>query len=288
MSNKSKRENAAANAVASHLATTLGTALTAHLWDDGSRDAMHDFYLEGNDFRIALEVTTIADGRRVGRDIRWSDEVPNGWLEVDGLVGCWTAYHEGDFEASDVVREVRTHLPSIEGLGLAQIETRSWQADVFAPESRRPSSYAAFRALDSVGIVRASRVADALMSDHGGAVHIFRGFGTERPLDRNFPVTVINEQLREPSLHRSDVQKLLAVDDVSARHLWLWVELGEGLAMIRSFETEGLPDVDLNVEGIDGVWLGRGPSPNIVAGYLWLRGLGWSEFSGTRDEVIGD
>src|SRR4051794_27754193 len=136
MSSKARRENAAANAVASHLAAALGIGLRARKWDDGSRSGMHDFYLDGDDLRLALEVTTIADGQRVGREIRWSAEAPEGWVGVDGLVGCWTAYHEGDSEASDVVREIRAHLPTIEALGLIDVETRSWQQDFFAPESR--------------------------------------------------------------------------------------------------------------------------------------------------------
>ena len=56
--------------------------------------------------------------------------------------------------------------------------------------------------------------------------------------------------------------------------------------MIRSFETEGPPNVDLDVDGIDGVWLGRSPGQHVVAGHSWIRGLGWSAFSGTLNEEI--
>jgi hypothetical protein len=114
-------------------------------------------------------------------------------------------------------------------------------------------------------------------------VQVLRGFAVDRPADRNLPATFVNQQLREA--HRSDVQKLVAVEDATARHIWMWVELAEGLAMIRSFDAEGLPGIDLDVEGIDGVWLGRSPAPEIVAGHLWLRGQGWSEFSVVRNEA---
>lgn len=36
-----------------------------------------------------------------------------------------------------------------------------------------------------------------------------------------------------------------------ARHIWMWVELAEGFAMIRSFDEEGPPAVDLDVQGLD-------------------------------------
>lgn len=133
---------------------------------------------------------------------------------------------------------------------------------------------------------RVTETSAALLNEHCGEVQVVRGRGVSRPADRNFPVEVINEQLRAPGLHRSDVKKLLAVDDATARHLWMWVELTEGLAMIRSFEVEGLPDLDLEVEGIEGVWLGQNPARNVVAGYLWLRESGWSEFSAARNEVV--
>ena len=95
MSSKDARENAWGNAVAARLGATIGIHMTARKWDDGSRDGMHDFYLEGEGCKVALEVTTLADGQRVGRDVRWSREAPGGWVEVDGLTGCWTAAHEG-------------------------------------------------------------------------------------------------------------------------------------------------------------------------------------------------
>ena len=55
--------------------------------------------------------------------------------------------------------------------------------------------------------------------------------------------------------------------------------------MLRTFETEGLPDVGVDIDGIDGVWIGRSPAAGCVAGYVWLRQHGWSrEFSVTRNE----
>jgi hypothetical protein len=56
--------------------------------------------------------------------------------------------------------------------------------------------------------------------------------------------------------------------------------------VLRSFDAEGLPDVDLPVDGIDGVWLGRSPAPAIVGGYVWLRGSGWSQFVASRNELL--
>lgn len=289
MTSKNSRENAAANAVVAHLAPILGVEMTARRWDDGSANGMHDFYLEGGGHRIALEVTTIANGQRVGRDVRWAREAPDGWVAVEGLTGCWIAYLEGDGEATEVARAIRTQLPQLEALDVMRVDTRSWQEHAFAPDSLRRLGYEQARALNMVGIVQASCVEDAseaLAKDHGGQVQVLRGFGVSRPADHNFPLTVIDEQLREPDLHQSDVKKLLAVSDATARHLWMWVELEEGLAMIRSFEAEGLPDADLDVDGIDGVWVGRSPVPGVLTGYSWLRGRGWSEFSCPRDEVV--
>lgn len=288
---KGSRENAAANAAATHLAVVLGAAMVARRWDDGSANRMHDFYVEGHRRKIALEVTTIADSQRVGRDVRWSRDAPDGWVTIDGLAGCWLVNHEGDAEAVDVVRTLRVNLPRLEALGVLQADVKSWQQHLFVPSTLRPLEYEQLRALDLVGVLYATCVAhdsEALRNDCGGQVHVLRGFGVDRPVDRNFPVTVVNEQLTGPDLHRSDVQKLLAVEDATARHLWMWLELTEGMAMIRSFDTEGLPDADLDANGIDGVWLGHSPAPDCVAGHAWLRGLGWSEFSVPRDEVVFD
>lgn len=289
MISKDSREDAAANAVATHLSEVLDITMAARRWDDGSRDGMHDFYVEADGHQIALEVTTIADGQRVGRDVRWEREAPGGWVRVEGLIGCWIVYHEGETEASDVIRAIQGQLPRLEALGLTQIDARSWQRHFFDLDALRPLGYEQLAALNLVGITQASRIAhvsDALQNDHGGEVHVVRGFGVQRPADRNFPVSFIDEQLRDPALHRSDVQKLLSVKDATARHLWMWVELTEGFSMIRSFEAEGLPDADIDAEGIDGVWLGRSPAPAVVAGFSWLRGLGWSEFSDGRDYVV--
>lgn len=130
MSSKDSRENAAANAVVTHLAVVLGVVMTARRWDDGSKDRMHDFYVEGDGRKIALEVTTIADGQRVGRDVRWSREAPDGWVKIDGLAGCWIVHHEGDAEAVDVVRAIRANLPRLEALGVLQVDAKSWQQHV--------------------------------------------------------------------------------------------------------------------------------------------------------------
>ncbi len=289
MTSKESRENAAANAVVTYLDVVFGVVMTARRWDDGSKDRMHDFYVEGDGRKIALEVTTIADGQRVGRDVRWSREAPDGWVKIDGLTGCWIVHHEGYAEAVDVVRAIRTNLPRLEALGVLHVDARSWQQHMFGPDILHPLGYEQTRALGLVGVLWANCVADAseaLLNDCGGEAQVLRGFGINRPVDRNLPATVIDEQLRRPNLHRSDVEKLLAVEDATARHLWMWVELSEGLAMIRSFETEGLPEAELDADGIDGVWLGRCPAPDLVAGQVWLRGQGWSVFSVARDEVV--
>ncbi|WP_153395345.1 hypothetical protein [Ornithinicoccus halotolerans] len=282
------RENAAANAVAEHLTAVLGSAVKPRKWDDGSAPAMHDFYIEGGIHKIALEVTTLADGERVGRDIRWEREAPEGRVKVAGLSGCWVALHDGDAEAGDVIATIRAQLPRLQALGLTRLDTRAWQEHALAPSILRPAWYEASRALNLMGVIEVSSVTDAsqaLLDEYGGEVHVARGFGTTRPIDRNFPVGVIHEQLRDPRHHASDVEKLLAVSDATAKHLWMWVELTEGFAIIRSLE-ESLPDVDVDAEGIDGVWLGRSPTPSILAGYVWLRGAGWGAFSTARNGVV--
>ena len=47
MTAKETRENAAANAVASHLTTVAGVAMKVRRWDDGSLPGMHDFFIKG-------------------------------------------------------------------------------------------------------------------------------------------------------------------------------------------------------------------------------------------------
>ncbi len=289
MTTESPRENAAANAVADHLTEVFGIVLKPRKWDDGSAPRMHDFYVEGGVHKTALEVTTLADSERVGRYARWEREAPDLRIKVEGLVGCWVAYHEGDAEADTVIATIRAEFPRLAALGLTQLDTRMWQEHALALDRHRPSGYDASRALHLVGIRQASMITHAsqeLLDECAGEVQLIRGYGFDRPADRNFPVSVIHEQLRDYNLHGSDVRKLLAVEDATARHLWMWVELTEGLAMIRSLQ-DALPDADLDCEGIDGVWLGRGPAPGVVAGYVWLRDLGWSEFSTHRREVIG-
>ena len=209
---KDSCENAAANAVACHLAAVLATAMTVKRWDDGSAAGMHDFYIEGVGHKIALEVTTIADGRRAGRDVRWELEAASGWVAVEGLEGCWVVYHEGDAEASDVVRAVREEIPRLAALGITRVDARSWQAQVFTPDVRRPSEFEQVRALGRVGITHGNCVTDAsqaLLNERNGQVQILRGFGFHRSVDRNFPVTVIRGQLRDSELHGSDVRSSL-------------------------------------------------------------------------------
>lgn len=279
-----ERENAAANAVVEQLAVLTGTAFRGCKRDDGSRDRMYDFTITSDAHTIALEVTTIADGARVGRDHRWNRAAPDDWVEIPGLVGCWIAHHEGDVEADTAITALKVHLPALEALGASQVVTAQWQEHAFAPVAQRPPDWGHARALNGAGFSILSRVpnpSQAPLDDHGGQAFLGRGFEVSRPVDRNLPVTLLSEELREDQL--SDVQKLRAAEDVTARHLWLWVELTEGFAILRSFETEGLPQADIDIEGIDGVWLGRSPSPDTVSGYVWLRGQGWSAFSVSRD-----
>ncbi|UFN44551.1 hypothetical protein [Nocardioides okcheonensis] len=150
----------------------------------------------------------------------------------------------------------------MEHLGVEQIYTPHWQEHAFAPASVRPPEWEAARALACAGFSTLSRVTDAsaaLLEEHGGQVWVGRGFAFNRPVDRNLPAAFVSEELHKD--HLSDVHKLLAAENVTSRHLWLWVELTEGFAMLRSFETEGLPEVGLDIDGIDGVWLGRTPPP---------------------------
>jgi hypothetical protein len=285
------RENAAANAVAHHLSKVMDVPFAAGRWDDGSASGMHDFYIGGPGHKIALEVSTIANSRRVGRDFRWSREMPEGWLSVPDLQGCWFALHQGGAEARDVREAVESSLARLESFGFTRVDTRQWQQHAFEPDEIRPAGFQEMRALHAVGITQASRISDAsdaLLEAHAGEAHIARAFGSDRPMDRNFPVTVVNQELRDPNLHESDVRKLAGVVDASARHLWLWVEIVEGLGMIRSFETEGLPDESPDVDGLDGIWLGRSPSDDIVAGQAWIRGSGWTAFTASRDEQVPD
>ncbi len=285
MASKHGRENAAANAVVLQLAVLTGSAVRGWLYDDNSRDCMHDFTITTDADTIALEVTTIADGARVGRDHRWERAAPEGWVEVSGLSGCWLAYHEGAVEGDTAVAALQAQVPVLEELGVEDLRTGRWQEHAFAPAAHRPPEWEASRALCGAGFTSLSRVTDAgpeLLTDHSGQVFVSRSFGVERPADRNLPAALVTDQLHGD--HLSDVQKLLAAVDVTARHLWLWIELTEGFAMLRSFEAEGLPDAGVEVDGLDAVWLGRSPTPEMVSGYVWRRGHGWSSFSVARDE----
>ncbi|WP_235736032.1 hypothetical protein [Nocardioides alcanivorans] len=285
MTRKRSRENAAANAVVELLGTITGTAMRGCMYDDGSQDRMHDFTITSEVHKIALEISTIADGDRVGRDHRWNRAAADGWLEIEGLTGCWIAHHEGDVEADTAIAAMRGHLPPLESLGVDSIRTAQWQEHAFEPPSMRPPEWQHVRALNGAGLSIVDRINDAseaLLDEHRGQVFVGRGFEVSRPADRNLPVALLTEELRGD--HSSDVRKLRTARDVTERHLWLWVELTEGFAMLRSFETEGLPEVDLDIEGIDGVWLGRSPAVDAVTGYVWLRGQGWRPFSAARDE----
>ena len=164
--------------------------------------------------------------------------------------------------------------------------TARWQDHLFAPATMRPPEWDHLRELNAAGFTILSRVtepSDELHAERGGHASMSRGFEFSRPADRNFPVAVVTEELE--GTHSSDVRKLRAAKDVTSRHLWLWVEIAEGLAMLRSFEAEGLPDEEIVVDGIDGIWLGTSPTETKVAGYAWLRDQGWSGFSVSRDET---
>lgn len=286
MASRRERENAAANAVVYQLSTISGAALIGCIYDDGSRDRMHDFTITGEGHAIALEVTTIADGARVGREHRWNRAAPEGWAIIPGLTGCWIAHHEGVTEADEAVAALRAGLPALEALGIDDVTTARWQDHLLAAPATRPPEWDHLRALNAAGFTILSRVTDAsveLLAEHGGQASISRGFGFNRPADRNFPITVITDELG--GAHSSDVRKLREAQHVTARHLWMWVEITEGLAMLRSFESEGLPDEDIDIDGIDGIWLGTSPTDNVVAGYVWISGRGWCKFSAPRDET---
>lgn len=281
---KRARENAAANAVVEVLGAMNDVELRGCLYDDGSRDRMHDFTITCGTHKIALEVTTMANGARVGRDFRWKREAPDDWAEVPGLVGCWLAFHEGEVEGTTAIAALRTHLPVLEALERENIITATWQEYAFTPATVRPPEWEHLRALNGAGFLTLSRIdSSQLLDEHGGHACIVRGFASTRPADPNLPVAILAGELRGD--HASDVHKLLAAPAVDERHLWLWVELVEGFAMLRSFETEGLPTNDLNLDGIDGVWLGRGPAAETIAGVVWLRGAGWRKFSARRNEL---
>jgi hypothetical protein len=47
------QENAAANAVADCLAVLSRTEMTPRKWDDGTDNGRHDFYIEGDGYKIA-------------------------------------------------------------------------------------------------------------------------------------------------------------------------------------------------------------------------------------------
>lgn len=279
--NKLERENVAANAVASVLNRQFGWAVAPSKWDDGSADRMHDFYLESDDAKIALEVSTIADGNRVGRDFRWDAKVPDQLIAVDGLEGVWLAMVESSAEADDVVRVISTHMPALASLAATTIDTLRWQDHWFTASNRRPAEFEPMLALHQAGVSNVSRIENpsaAALLDLGGKVQVLRAHGHTRPADRNFPVAFLNEQLTDADLHASDVAKLRSVSDATHRHLWLWVEPHEGMPILRSFDAEGLPTEDIDCGSLDGLWLGSGSFDERVAGVYWLRGSGWRDF----------
>ena len=278
----------AANAVANSLNALHGVALTPTKWDDGSADRMHDFNLESGDARIALEISTIADGMRVGRDFRWDSKVPDQLVPVGGLEGVWLATVEADAEADDVVPVISDHVPRLVSLGATSVETRRWQDHAFTPPDRRPPEFESMLALSRVGVSQVGRIQDAsaeTLRDFGGKVQVLRAHGHTRPADRNYPVSFLNEQLARSDLHASDVAKLKAASDATQRHLWLWVEMHEGMPILRSFDAEGLPTADIDCETLDGLWLGWGASDDYVAGVSWVRGSGWRRFESEMNRL---
>lgn len=289
MTSRQSRENAAANAVVETLNFATDASVEGCTFDDGSQARMHDFTITSELRAIALEVSTIADGNRVGRDVRWGAATSEGWLSIPSLTGSWIAAHEGDVEADTAIAELHDHLPPLESLGSTWIETIKWEQHAFAPPSMRPPEWDHMRALNRAGFSTLTRVeekSDSVLGGQGGIVYVGRGFEVDRPTDRNLPVALVTEELLGD--HASDVRKLREAREVAERHLWLWVELTEGFALLDSFEAEGMPDVDINVWGIDGVWLARSPCAQTIAGYVWLRGRGWSAFSAARNEQALD
>lgn len=279
---KVEREAVAANAVVASLSDQFGWVLTTVKWDDGSADRMHDFNLEGDGHRIALEVSTIADGQRVGRDVRWDRKAPHQLIPVAGLEGVWTASAASEAEVDDVVAAVTEHVPALAALGHASVDTRTWQNHAFTPADDRPPHFVHLVGLSRAGVTDVSKIvnpSEELITELGGRVHVLRSHGHTRPADRNYPVNFLNEQLGDPDLHASDVAKLAAADG-TARHLWLWVEWHEGSPILRSFDVEGLPTDDIDSVGLDGLWLGWGASSERVAGAYWLRGRGWYHLDG--------
>lgn len=286
MATKEQRENVAANSVVGHLQALLGLNLAASKWDDGTADGMHDFFVEGPGHRIALEVSTIADGDRVGRDMRWAHKAPGGLVRVPKALGCWMAGVEPEHEVEPIAEALRSAIPELERLGVTGADTRAWHGRWLTSQDPWPDEHVYLRELHRVGVTDVRRVADAreeTLREFGGTVQVLRVSGFTRPADQNFPVTMIHRELTDPDLHASDVTKLRSAD-ATARHLWLWMD-EEAMAMKRSFEAEGLPDADVEVEGVDGVWLGFGPAKNVVGAYVWLRGHGWNSFTVPRDET---
>lgn len=287
---KQERENVAANAVADVLTALLGLAFTPSKWDDGTVARMHDFYLNSSTDRIALEVSTIADGTRVGRDIRWDRQAPDQLIPIDGLAGAvWLATVEDEAEAADVVRVLSNHLPTLAALGATSVETRRWQEHWLTTPDHRPAEFEPMLALNRVGVSAVSQIGNAsaeTLRDLGGKVQVLRAHGHTRPANPNYPVTVLNDQLANPDLHASDVAKLNAVSDATQRHLWLWVEIHEGLPIRRSFDAEGLPTDDIDCETLDGLWLGWGAADDQVAGVYWARGSGWHHFTGEMNRTV--
>lgn len=277
---KTARENVAANAVSAWLNGQFGWDLTPSKWDDGSANRMHDFYLDDGGHRVALEVSTIADGQRVGRDVRWDRRSPDQLIPVANLDGVWLASVKSESEVEVVITAITTHVPTVAALGLTSVDTRAWQNHWFTPPDQRPPLFAPLVALSKAGVSDVSRVENPsheTLRDFGGTVQVLRGHGHTRPADRNYPVAFVNEQLADPALHASDVAKL-ADAAATARHFWLWVEWHEGMPIMRSLDAEGLPTDDIGCATLDGLWLGWGVSAERVAGACWLRGSGWHRF----------
>lgn len=289
---KQRVENVAANVVHAQLGSDLGQPLTACQWDDGSADGMHDFYVTGDDVRIALEITTLADGDRVGRNVRWDREGPtdSAWLPIEGLDGVWLVAPDDDAEASTVLPALHAHMPNLSrsDVGPGMIDTRRWYDYAQSPPAvQRAQGTQELRALNAARITFVSRIpdpSDELLAKHNGEVQIGRGFETFRKPDRNHPVRVIDEHLA--GKYRSDVDKLGRALDATARHLWFWLEFQEELPLRTSFEREGLPDADPSTAGIDGLWLALEKQPGPISGWYWVRDRGWGEFNCERDDDV--
>ena len=258
-------------------AAVIQVVLNDRTWELEPRDVKsapagtHDFDLCSGNQVVAVEESTLSDGRSVGDHAAWDTVTEGGVVHVDGLDNGWIVSVDLDGRATQVVSGLGEWLHLLEQNGVTQTETRAWQQHLFSPPAHRPPTYGALRAMAAAGITMASVSSGAAP---GTCVLMVTWAGDQYdPLDRTLMPRFVSDQLA--SSHRADIEKL---QRAAARHrvLFLWLDAYSYFQVARSLD-HGDPTGGLkNVGALNEVWIGRNFKDGSVTVYRWQESEGWA------------